>query len=242
MTDGVFAARGDIAPLAEYQRRARRLPGAMLLVDDAHGLGVLGQHGRGTLEHAGTVPSRRDEGLGSDRPFGHDDPIAGPRLFSCGTLSKALGGYGGIIAGSRRVDRAAEEHVALVRRGQSAAAAADWRPPPGRWSWCWPSPQCATRLRENVERLRAGLIRLGLPCEQTPSPIICLRLGTAERMRGIQAGLMAAGHSGRLHGGLFRAWLRGRVAAGRLRHAHGGNDRPTARRDAGVDLNGGEAA
>jgi len=53
MTDGVFAVRGTIAPLADYCTALANYAGAGLLVDDAHGVGVLGHRGRGTLEHFG---------------------------------------------------------------------------------------------------------------------------------------------------------------------------------------------
>ena len=86
MTDGVFAARGHIAPVAEYQTVLKHYPGAALLVDDAHGLGVFGANGRGTFEHAGL-----DGGIN----------IEGGSKLVCGTLSKAVGGYGGIVPGTR---------------------------------------------------------------------------------------------------------------------------------------------
>ena len=86
MTNGVFAARGHIAPVAEYQTVLKHYPGAALLVDDAHGLGVFGANGRGTFEHAGL-----DGGIN----------IEGGSKLVCGTLSKAVGGYGGIVPGTR---------------------------------------------------------------------------------------------------------------------------------------------
>ncbi len=103
-----------------------------------------------------------------------------------------MGGYGGVIAGTRRwIDR--------LKTTSHWYDGASPLPPPltaasaRALELVLAEPELRTQLRQNVERLRAGLIRLGLPCEQTPSPIICLRLGTAERMRGIQAGLMARG-------------------------------------------------
>jgi 8-amino-7-oxononanoate synthase len=77
LTDGMFSRDGSIAPLADY---VRVLPkDAWMLVDDAHGAGVLGRTGKGSLEHAG-VPRRR--------------------IIQTTTLSKAFGAYGGVILGT----------------------------------------------------------------------------------------------------------------------------------------------
>jgi 8-amino-7-oxononanoate synthase len=79
ITDGVFSMDGDIAPLRQLAG-ACRAGNAWLFVDDAHGLGVLGESGRGSLEAAGL-------GIG-------DVPIL------MGTLGKALGTFGAFVAGS----------------------------------------------------------------------------------------------------------------------------------------------
>jgi len=113
-------------------------------------------------------------------------------ICSCGTLSKALGGYGGIIAGGRR-------WIERLKSTSHWYDGASPLPPPlvaasaRALELVLAEPQMRGRLRENVGRLRAGLIGLGLPCQQTPSPIICLRLGTADEMRRIHAGLMREG-------------------------------------------------
>ena len=127
MTDGVFSVRGTIAPLADYGAVLANYPGAGLLVDDAHGVGVLGNHGRGTLEHFGLFDdsvnadfsaasplSSREEGIKGSGVLSEKrlpTPLSPlfPRRFLCATLSKALGGFGGIIPGS-------QEFVELVRR------------------------------------------------------------------------------------------------------------------------------
>ncbi len=82
MTDGVFSMDGDIAPLAALVRVAQA-QGAWLMVDDAHGVGVLGHRGRGTLEHCGL------------------DATQVPILM--GTLGKALGTCGAFVAGAEEL-------------------------------------------------------------------------------------------------------------------------------------------
>jgi len=81
VTDGVFSMDGDIAPLAQLAELKQR-HGAWLMVDDAHGTGVLGEHGRGSGEHCGCL-AQID--------------------LHMGTLGKALGGYGAFVATSRAV-------------------------------------------------------------------------------------------------------------------------------------------
>jgi 8-amino-7-oxononanoate synthase len=79
VTDGVFSMDGDIAPLKEIQALAQQYQ-AWLLVDDAHGLGVLGQQGRGCFEYFGLTPDKN--------------------TILVGTLGKAFGCSGAFVAGS----------------------------------------------------------------------------------------------------------------------------------------------
>jgi 7-keto-8-aminopelargonate synthetase-like enzyme len=79
-TDGMFSHHGGVAPLKAY---LKILPAdAFMLVDDAHGAGVLGKNGRGAVEHEG---------------------VARHRVIQCITLSKAFGVYGGAVLGSRQL-------------------------------------------------------------------------------------------------------------------------------------------
>jgi 8-amino-7-oxononanoate synthase len=82
MSDGVFSMDGDIAPVGEIVAHAKR-HGAMVMIDDAHGIGVLGANGRGSVEQLGVAP---------------DDVHV-----LMGTFTKAFGGIGGFIAGRREL-------------------------------------------------------------------------------------------------------------------------------------------
>ena len=81
VTDGVFSMTGEIANLPEIVRLARQY-GARVMVDDAHGLGVLGEGGRGTPSH-----------------FGLEKEVD----LYMGTFSKSLASLGGYVAGSARI-------------------------------------------------------------------------------------------------------------------------------------------
>lgn len=78
ITDGVFSMDGDIAPIAAL-KQACDDHDAVMLIDDAHGLGVVGEHGQGCIQAAGLTP--------------------GGNVLMLGTLSKAIGSFGAFIAG-----------------------------------------------------------------------------------------------------------------------------------------------
>ncbi len=90
VSDGVFSMDGDLAPVVEMAQLAEKHD-ALLMIDDAHGLGVLGQHGAGTLEQAGL------------------DAQAAPVLM--GTLGKALGTFGAFVAGDELLIEALINHA-----------------------------------------------------------------------------------------------------------------------------------
>ena len=81
ITDSVFSADGALAPLRPLHEVCRR-HGALLLVDEAHGLGVRGRGGRGLLHEVGLAGA--------------------PDVVMTTTLSKALGSQGGAVLGSKR--------------------------------------------------------------------------------------------------------------------------------------------
>jgi glycine C-acetyltransferase/8-amino-7-oxononanoate synthase len=170
LSDGLFPISGEIAPLPAYLELMSAYNGLVFL-DDAHAVGVLGSNGRGTPDYFG---------------------IQAREARTCGTLAKALGGYGGIIWGEAGwIDRLDQESTAcvgaspppLVVAAASARALAVARQ----------SPELRTQLWANVAQARAGLRSLGWELEDTPSPILCLDGRDGISLERIKAGLFEQG-------------------------------------------------
>lgn len=171
VTDGVFSMDGDIAPLRSLSLVAR-MQQALLYVDDAHGVGVVGEHGRGCVAEAGLGVA--------------DVPL---QLV---TLGKALGGSGAVVVG----DDALIQHLAETARpyiyttavppAQAAAALAavklarrdDWR---------------REKLAELVGVFRAGARQHGLELMPSDTPIQPLLCGAESTVMALSAALEAAG-------------------------------------------------
>ncbi|MEX0977300.1 MAG: aminotransferase class I/II-fold pyridoxal phosphate-dependent enzyme, partial [Pirellulales bacterium] len=184
MTDGVFSVSGHIAPLADYLSILDRYDGSMLLVDDSHGLAVLGEEGRGSLEWAGVAAqrvNRLDDGV-----------LDGSRVFHSATLSKAIGGHGGVIAGTTafldRVRRASGWYRAASAPAAPVAAATA-----KALEIVQGDPALRRQLASNVKMLRSGLRNLGLEVEDSPSPIVGIALDSAEAMQAVWQRLMDVG-------------------------------------------------
>ncbi|MEW6180332.1 MAG: pyridoxal phosphate-dependent aminotransferase family protein [Chloroflexota bacterium] len=170
LTDGLFPISGETAPLNEYLPILQRYDG-LLGVDDAHGVGVLGEHGRGTVEWLGLSGAEQ--------------------VQVCATLSKALGGYGGILIGSAEriaeMERLSRVYVAASPPPLPVAAAAARALEIARTE-----PQRRERLWENVALARSGLRRLGWELSDTPSPILCLRARPGVNLARLRAELFAS--------------------------------------------------
>lgn len=166
VTDGVFSMEGDVAPLPEMVQICRR-HNATLVVDDSHGVGVLGKGGRGAHEHF-RLPGRAPEGVD---------------IFT-GTLGKALGGAaGGYVAGPKNVI----EYLIQRSRPQLFSNAL---PPTVACSAAKAleilerEPQRVARLQANVEQMRSGLRSLGYEVLESPTAILPIIVGdTAEAIR-----------------------------------------------------------
>lgn len=149
LTEGVFSMDGDIAPLPEIARLAEEF-GATLLIDDAHGTGVMGATGRGTVEHFGLDPRR---------------------ILQMGTLSKALGSSGGFVAGPKEfvayLINTSRSFIYTTAPPPAIAAAAS-----AALGIIQQEPQRRAKLWRNREFLHNGLVAMGFQLTNTQSPIL----------------------------------------------------------------------
>jgi 8-amino-7-oxononanoate synthase len=171
-TDGVFSMDGDLAPLPELARCARAHD-AWLLLDDAHGLGVLGTHGGGVLEHFA---------LGSD-----EVPIL------VGTLGKAFGCFGAFVAGSAALIefliQRARTYLYTTALPQPVAAAAR-----AALELIRREHRRRERLLALVSRFRDAARAAGVPLASSATPIQPVLLGSAGAALAAQRALAAAGY------------------------------------------------
>lgn len=183
ITDGVFPVLGALAPLHEYYEVLKSYADSALVVDDAHALGALGPTGRGSVEQAGLPWEDVNTNV---------QPENGPRLFVGGTLSKAFGGFGGIVPGSKEFIAHIHEVSPYFRAANPVS--------PGIAAGCAralelviENPAMITKLHENTLFVRNGLRDLGIEVADTPVPIICVVLETVELMKRVQSDLMEKG-------------------------------------------------
>ena len=171
VSDGVFSMDGDLAPVAALAERADA-HGAWLMIDDAHGLGVIGATGGGVLEVAGLSTAQV--------------PIL------VGTLGKAFGTFGAFVAGGEDmieylIQRARTylfttalppAIAAATRTAVDLVRAEGWR---------------RDRLAELIQRFRSGAEQLGLALMPSSTPIQPLLIGDNQAAVRASAGLQAAG-------------------------------------------------
>ena len=153
VTDSVFSMDGDIAPLGELIELAKRFD-CLLMIDEAHATGVLGENGRGALEHLG-LEDKKDN------------------IIQMGTLSKALGGFGAYVCGSKElIDYLLNYSRAFIYTTSlpPAIAAANIM----SLEIIQKDFKLRVKLRENVEFFRNKLNDLGFDTEESQTPIIPL--------------------------------------------------------------------
>lgn len=170
VTDGVFSMDGDIAPLPELVKVAKEYD-IMLMVDDAHGEGVLGRGGRGIVDHFG---------------------LHGQVDIEVGTMSKAFGVVGGIVAGSQvLIDW-------LKQRGRpflfsSAMTVPDVAACLEAVDILEESEELVQRLWDNGDFMKQEFKNMGFDIGHSDTPIIPLMLGEAHLARQFSQKLMEHG-------------------------------------------------
>jgi len=157
ITDGVFSMDGDIGPLPELVELAEKY-GAIMMVDDAHSSGVLGDAGRGTVDHFG---------------------LHGRVDIQVGTLSKAIGVLGGYVCGSRDLIDFLYQRARPVLFSTSH--------PPSVAASCIAAfeileqePERIQNLWKNTDYFRASLKSAGFDTGASETPIIPIMVGEAK--------------------------------------------------------------
>lgn len=170
IVEGMYSMLGDRAPLAQIVDVTKR-HGVLLMVDEAHSLGVLGQRGCGAVESEGVM-----------------DQVD----FVVGTFSKSLGGIGGFCASNhpeleqiRYVSRpyifTASPSPAVIAATRAALVALRDR------------PELRQRLWSNAERLYSRLTDAGYELGPEPSPVVAVMLDTREQALALWQGLLEGG-------------------------------------------------
>jgi len=170
VTDGVFSMDGDIAPLDEIVAVAEAT-GCLSMVDDAHGEGVLGEGGRGIVDHF---------------------HLHGRVDVEVGTMSKAFGAVGGMVAGRCSIVEW------LRQRGRpflfsSAMTAPDVAACIEATAMLQESTERVERLWSNASLLKSELQKMGLDTGQSQTPIVPVMLGEAPLAQEFSRRLFAAG-------------------------------------------------
>jgi 7-keto-8-aminopelargonate synthetase-like enzyme len=164
----MFASDGSAAPLAEYLKVLPK--DALILVDDAHGAGVLGRNGQGAPEHAGV--SRR-------------------RIIQTITLSKSFGAYGGAILGTTRLRQQILDRSRMFVGGTplplplASAALAGVR-------ILKADKSLRPRLFRNAAYVKTALREAGLALAETPGPIVPLHPRRPREAARLHRALLAA--------------------------------------------------
>jgi 8-amino-7-oxononanoate synthase len=170
VVEGVYSMEGHIARLPELTEIAEE-HGCFTVLDDAHGFGVLGRMGRGTVDH-----------------FGLNDKVD----VICGSMSKSLASTGGFVAASSEVIEYLRSHSkqtifsAAISPSQAACAQA-------ALEVMQTEPQHLEKLWSNTKKYRAILKHLGLDLWDSETPAVPIVLGSKERVYPFWKALMEKG-------------------------------------------------
>ncbi len=197
ITEGIFPLFGTIAPIREYIDLLKQYDHGALLLEDSHALGILGKTGKGVLEYFNydtnqvnrtpqdlLEPDLTDQLQESDRTMPID-------VFWSASLSKAIGGMGGIIPGTRLfIDRIMEKGLsngdeALYTPGAAASIKG--------LELAYQEGKLREKLWENALFLKQSLKKYGITVEENGVPVVSFRYGASAAMRTIQRRLADCG-------------------------------------------------
>jgi 7-keto-8-aminopelargonate synthetase-like enzyme len=187
LTDGMFAHDGSVAPLREYLKLLPR--DGLLVVDDAHGGGTIGQAGRGTVEVEGVSRARVVQNITLSKALG----IHGGAVLCSKALRERMVGRSRIFGGATPLPLplayAAGQALAILKADRSLRS----------------------RLERNAHYVKDGLRRAGFALPGNPGPIIGIKLDTSRQITQLKRALLAAeilppysNYSGNAANGWFR--------------------------------------
>lgn len=160
ITEGIFSMSGDVAVMDELAALKKQFPDILIYLDDAHGLGVLGENGRGTAQH-----------------FGITDKVD----FIMGTFSKAFASIGGFIASDEVDVLEYIQHQSRTQIFSAALPAASTMAALTCIDILESEPERVTRLHAITARMRAAYRDMGLRISESLSPIIPITIGSDEK-------------------------------------------------------------
>jgi len=158
IVDGVFSMEGDLANLPEIVKIAKKYD-ARVMVDDAHGIGVMGENGRGTAEH-----------------FGVEDDVD----LVMGTFSKSFASLGGFVAGEKKVISYIK-HFARSLIFSASITPASVATVLATLDIIEKEPERRERLWEITKKMRSGFESMGYNTGYTETPIIPVLVGDDEK-------------------------------------------------------------
>jgi len=170
IVDGIYSQDGDVAPLADLLKVCKK-HGALLWVDDAHGIGVIGENGRGAIEQCN---------------------VLGKVDFITGTLSKAMGSVGGFIAGSHLFINYLRYHAktsifSAASTPQSLASAIK------SLELIQKEPELRKKIKDNAIYFRSRLIELGFDTGISETQIVPVKIGDDLKTHRIARAMMERG-------------------------------------------------
>jgi len=156
--DGVFSMEGDLANLTEIVKIAKKY-GSRVMVDDAHGIGVMGKNGRGTAEH-----------------FGVEDDVD----LIMGTFSKSFAALGGFVAGDKKVISYIKHHARALIFSASITPASV-ATVLATLDIIESEPERRERLWVITKKMKSGFEKMGFDTGFTETPIIPVMIGDDEK-------------------------------------------------------------